>query len=320
MPRVLASSSCDAYEILMSTDTNHHPPFMGHLLELRCRRCCDVITQAEGLGKMLNIRICRLHTVVARQVLELLVIVLSTISLSSPLAAAEPQTESRRLFIEFETGAIWQGRNEIQIPDTAAGTRFSLADLQDSPPIVQRRVEATWNPARRHALRFVYQPLGFSGTGSFTTPALFAGGTFSPGAPVESDYKFDSYRFTYRYLFYESSTWRVSAGATAFIRDAKVELRQAGTTASDSNVGFVPLINVNVEYRFTPRWTALVDVDGLVAPQGRAIDAAAKIRYHLTDHWSVSAGYRTFEGGVDNDDRFAFGWFHFAVASIGYRF
>ena len=89
---------------------------------------------------------------------------------------------------------------------------------------------------------------------------------------------------------------------------------------TDSNVGFVPLLSFNAEYRFAPRWTAVVDVDGLIAGQGRAIDAAAKIRHDLTDHWSVSTGYRTFEGGVDNSERFAFGWFHFAVASIGYRF
>ena len=247
-------------------------------------------------------------------------IITCLVGIETPAVAADLETDTRRFQIEFETGAIWQGRNEIHIPDSAAGTRFSLADIQDSTPIVQRRVEATWYPSRRHALRFVYQPLGFSGTGSFALPVLFAGGTFASGAPVESDYKFDSYRVTYRYLFYESSTWRLSAGATAFIRDAKVELRQAGSTSTDSNVGFVPLLSVNAEYHFAPRWMAVVDVDGLVAPQGRAFDAAAKIRHDLTDHWSVSAGYRTFEGGVDNGERFAFGWFHFAVVSIGYRY
>lgn len=242
------------------------------------------------------------------------------VGIETPGVAADLETDTRQFQVELETGAIWQGRNEIHIPDSAVGTRFSIADIQDSTPIVQRRVEATWHTGRRHALRFVYQPLGFSGTGPFASPVLFAGGTFAPGAPVESDYKFDSYRVTYRYLFYESSTWRLSAGATAFIRDAKVELRQAGSTATDSNVGFVPLLSLNAEYGFAPRWMAVVDVDGLVAPQGRAFDAAAKIRHDLTDHWSVSAGYRTFEGGVDNGERFAFGWFHFAVVSIGYRY
>ena len=57
-----------------------------------------------------------------------------------------PRQGPRRFQIEFETGAIWQGRNEIHIPDSAVGTRFSLADVQDSTPIAQRRVEATWYP------------------------------------------------------------------------------------------------------------------------------------------------------------------------------
>lgn len=73
-----------------------------------------------------------------------------------------------------------------------------------------------------------------------------------------------------------------------------------------------------LQYALAPRWTALVDVDGLVSPQGRAIDAAVKIRYDLTEMWYVTAGYRVFDGGVDDEDRFAFAWY--AVVSLGARF
>ena len=110
------------------------------------------------------------------------------------------------------------------------------------------------------------------------------------------------------------------SGQQVFIRDAKVELRQPGTVASDSDVGFVPLLSANLEYGITPRWTLLLDLDGLISTQGRAIDAAAKIRYALNDAWYVAAGYRVFEGGVDNDERFAFAWYNFAVVSLGVRF
>lgn len=226
----------------------------------------------------------------------------------------------KRFSLEFETGAVWQSRNEIHIPDSAEGTRFSLADLQDRSANVHRRVEATWNILSRHSLRFVYAPLNFSGTGTFTSPVIFAGGTFAPGAPVDTEYKFDSYRVTYRYQFYESERWRLKIGVTAFVRDAKVELNQQGVRASDSDIGVVPLLSANMEYALAPRWTALVDFDGLVSPQGRAVDAAAKIRYDLTNNWYVSAGYRVFEGGVDNDERFAFAWYNFAVVSLGARF
>jgi len=43
-----------------------------------------------------------------------------------------------------------------------------------------------------------------------------------------------------------------------------------------------------------------------------------KIRYDLTDAWYMTAGYRVFEGGVDND-RYAFGWYNFALISLGVR-
>ena len=225
----------------------------------------------------------------------------------------------RRFSLEVETGAIWQSRNQIQIPDSADGTRFSLTDLQGNGPGVHRRVELTWNLNPRHSLRFVYAPIGFSGSGTFSAPVRFAGETFTPGSAVDSDYKFDSYRLSYRYMIHETERWRWRIGATAFLRDAKVELRQAGRVASDSNVGFVPLVSANVEYAITPRWTALIDFDGLISTQGRAIDAAAKIRYDLNDVWYVSAGYRVFEGGVDNE-RYAFGWYNFALVSLGARF
>ncbi|MDR4472326.1 MAG: hypothetical protein MRJ92_06650 [Nitrospira sp.] len=171
-----------------------------------------------------------------------------------------------------------------------------MTDIQGNGPDAQRRVELTWNLNHRHSLRFVYAPLGFSGTGSFGVPVRFAGGTFAPGVPVDSEYKFDSYRLTYRYLLHDSERWRWRIGATAFIRDARVELRQQGTVA-DSNVGFVPLLSSSLEYDIAPRWTALLDFDGLVSTQGRAIDAALKVRYDLTDHWFMTAGYRVFEGG-----------------------
>jgi hypothetical protein len=241
-----------------------------------------------------------------------------TLSAVSPAAAAS--LSDHRVSLEFESGAIWQSRNQIQIPDNSAGTLFSLTDIQRNGPTLQRRVELTWNLAHRHAVKFVYAPLGFSGSGTFGAPVRFAGGAFAAGSLVDSEYKFDSYRLTYRYLFYESERWRWRIGATAFIRDAHVELRQHGVVASDSNVGVVPLLSASVEYDVAPRWTALVDFDGLASPQGRAIDVAVKIRYDLSDTWYMAAGYRVFEGGVDNNERYAFGWYNFALFSVGVRF
>ena len=97
--------------------------------------------------------------------------------------AQETAHHEQRFSLEFETGAVWQSRNQIQIPDSSAGTRFGLTDIQDNGPDAQRRVELTWTVNHRHSLRFVYAPLGFSGTGSFGFPVRFEDGAFAPGVP-----------------------------------------------------------------------------------------------------------------------------------------
>jgi hypothetical protein len=36
----------------------------------------------------------------------------------------------------------------------------------------------------------------------------------------------------------------------------------------------------------------------------------------IGERWSISAGYRTVEGGADVDEVYNFAWFHYAVASL----
>src|SRR5688500_19918810 len=78
-----------------------------------------------------------------------------------------------RFQVEFETGAVWQSRNEIHIPDSADGTRFDLRQLQGSGPEVQRRVEVTWNVAHRHFILLVYAEVSYTGNGTVGLPILF---------------------------------------------------------------------------------------------------------------------------------------------------
>ena len=104
------------------------------------------------------------------------------------------------------------------------------------------------------------------------------------------------------------------------LRDAEIELEQAGIQASDSNVGVAPLLNFSADWAFAKRWTAIFDFEGLAGGPGRALDLALKVRYDLTDRWSLGGGYRTLEGGVDSDDEYNFSWFNYAFVTVGYQF
>lgn len=220
-----------------------------------------------------------------------------------------------RFVIELEAGPVWQSRNNVQIPNSEAGTRFSLVDLAGSGPWPAARLYLTWNITDRHSVRALLAPLSYTETGAFTGPVEFAGAAYLPRDPVEGTYKFNSWRLGYRYRFRDRERLKLSVGFTAKLRDAKIELRQRSTTSKDTDVGFVPLLYLGADWRLAERWHLLFDFDGLAGGPGRAFDVALKLHYAGGEHWGLSAGYRTLEGGADVESVYNFAWLHYAVVS-----
>jgi hypothetical protein len=241
------------------------------------------------------------------------------------LAVAAPSRASDsgrdpRFVAELEGGAVWQSRNDAQIPNNADGTRFSLIDVTGKGPWPAVRLYVTWNINARNSLRALAAPLSISETGLLPETVNFAGGEFDPGVPTDATYQFNSWRLGYRYRFHDGRRWAWWVGFTAKIRDAKIELRQGDNSARKTDVGFVPLLHVEGLYRFSDRWRVVLDADALAGGPGRAEDVSLKLYADITDSWSVSAGYRTVEGGADVDEVYNFAWLHYAVLSASYRF
>jgi hypothetical protein len=106
-------------------------------------------------------------------------------------------------------------------------------------------------------------------------------------------------------------------GFTGKIRDAEVRLTQGALRESKSNVGFVPLLHFQANRALSENWLFRFDFDGLAAPQGRAFDLAFFIERSLEwNNLSAFGGYRTLEGGADNDEVFNFAWIHYAVLGL----
>jgi len=225
-----------------------------------------------------------------------------------------------RFAVELEGGPVWQSRNDVQIPNDDSGTRLSLVDVAGTGPWLGARLYLTWNISERHGVRGLLAPLSYTENGTLDESVDFVGETYLPGVPTEATYQFNSWRLTYRYRFHQSDRWQWWVGFTAKVRDAKIELRQGETTSHDSNVGFVPLLHLAADWRFAQRWHLLLDLDALAGGPGRAEDLAFKVALDVSDRWTLTAGYRTVEGGADTDDVYTFAWFHSAVVSGIYRF
>lgn len=221
---------------------------------------------------------------------------------------------SDRFNVILELGASWQHRNDVKInPDT--GTYFEF-DQYDPGPFFHYRTEAYYHFNERHALRAVYAPLEIEVTGTPDRNIQYDGQVFSANQPLTVNYQFNSYRLGYVYTVYNQSPQIFKVGITGKIRDAFIELRQGALQENYDNVGFVPLLYFAYQFQFHPVWHFYSDLDFAAAPQGRAIDLALKLRRQVRENAFVGLGYRTLEGGADNDKVFTFSWFSYAVLDV----
>jgi hypothetical protein len=227
--------------------------------------------------------------------------------------------QSPRVLLELEGGAAWQSYNDVQIPNNASSTRFSLRDVAGGGPWPAGRAYLTWNVNDRHGLRLLAAPFSITEDGTSAEPISFAGANYSALQPLRATYTFNSYRVSYRYRFRATEQTKAWVGFTAKLRDAQVKLVQGSVTSQKDDLGFVPLLHFAVERKVADKWQVDFDADALAGGPGRAVDASLKLGYDPGGAWMVRAGYRTVEGGADVDEVYSFAWLHYGVASLVWR-
>jgi hypothetical protein len=256
-----------------------------------------------------------LHSILRTSPLPWLAALAALVPATAPAVESAPPSPA----LTVELGAAWQLRNTAQVSNEPPNTRFKIDELTGDGPYPAGRVVLDWPLNEKHRLRFLIAPLGIDETGIASQPIVFRDTTFAPG-PIDVKYQFDSYRASYRYVFYERERWTWSGGGTLNIRDAEIRLQQGTLTRVRKNTGVVPLLALEGEWRFAPGWYGLLDFEGLAAPQGRAIDVALKLGYDVTSNISVAGGYRILDGGADNDDLYTFARFDSAVLGLTWKF
>jgi hypothetical protein len=239
------------------------------------------------------------------------------IALCLPVLRAQPQPG--RSFIEMETGGVFLGYCDVAIPGDA-GTRFSLTDDLSTKSSLFLRLRAGFKLGARHSIVLLYAPLSLEGSGRVPYPVNFFGVTYPADTPLRSVYRFNSYRITYRYGLKTGENLKFGVGFTAKIRDAAISLGGGGRESEKTNVGFVPILNFLLEWRFSPAWRLLLEGDALAAPQGRAEDVFIGLVYQKNQDWAIKAGYRILEGGADNIQVYNFALLNYLAVGATFYF
>ena len=234
---------------------------------------------------------------------------------SGPVAAADPSVSLRLLI-----GSSWQARNDVQIPNSDLGTRFSLEEAAGQGPVTAARFEVNWAINDKHGIRVLLAPLSYTETVMFNQPVAFVGESFGTGQTTEATYRFNSWRLGYHYALMRSERASVKIGATLKVRDAEIRLKQGDTESFDDDVGLVPLLYLAGSYQLNDRWSVRADLDGLAGGPGRAIDLGVALDYSIAKRWQVGAEVRVLDGGADTDDVYNFARFNSAAIAISTGF
>lgn len=218
-------------------------------------------------------------------------------------------------FADLEAGVAWAGYDDVQIP-AASGTRFSLVrDVPASPaPWFRVRLGATMG---RNVVFATAAPLRLAAEGTPAKDVRFAGATFPAGAPVRGEYRFDSYRLTWRYAVVDRARWQAAVGLTAFVRDASIRLAGAGGVARKDDLGFVPLVSFRIAGRATERLGASLDGDAIAgAGPGRAEDVELAALWKAGPGVVARVAWRVVEGGADVPSVYNFALVHHVGAGL----
>ncbi|WP_420150200.1 hypothetical protein [Spirosoma sp.] len=218
--------------------------------------------------------------------------------------------------LDLESGlVVGTNYNRVRIPNQG-GTLVNLTDNLTVNPTVFYRARLNYTFANRHTLSVLYAPLTVQYKGAFDQPVNYNNQIFEANRPLTVDYKFNSYRLTYRYDFITGSRWRVGAGLTAKIRDANIRFANESVQTDYSNIGFVPLVHLYAAYQPSERWSIWLEGDALGSRFGRAEDVFVGGAYHISRAIGLKAGYRVVEGGADVEDIYNFTWINYASVGL----
>lgn len=241
------------------------------------------------------------------------------ISLAVSILLLSSFSLNAQINIDFETGLVSTGYNDVRIPGDQ-GTFLSLKDDLKPGSDIYYRIKLNYTFGSAHTLSMLFAPLTVKSEGRLNKDVNFAGKIFSANTELSGSYKFNSYRLTYRYDFVQNPGFEFGLGFTAKIRDARIALSSQNISAEKTNVGFVPIINFRLFWHISNEFGLLFEGDGLAAKQGRAFDVLLSASYNLSDKIGLKAGYRVLEGGADNDEVYNFALLHYLSFGVSYEF
>jgi hypothetical protein len=234
---------------------------------------------------------------------------------ASPAAAQIPADRATGETYHVEVGGyFWSPSPDISITSESLGIVGSRIDFVEDLGIEDQRftqLKVVLRPATKHKFRFEYTPINYDAVGTLRRNIVFNGINFPAVLPVETELKWNAYRFGYEWDFIYRERGFFGVILEAKYTDVEATLTNVLDTefiharAPIPAIGAIGRVYVVPNISITGEFSAFKLPDSIDENySGRYFDFDLYGTVNFTDHFGAQLGYRSFDVfyKVDEDE------------------
>lgn len=233
----------------------------------------------------------------------LLALTLSLTSFGATLESISPDAK-----VQFRSEAWFNSVDgDITVEQAGIGTTVDLEDDLGFDDETSSGFQLNFRPWRKTIFGVGYRKLDYTGSSTLSRDIDFGGTTYTIGVDVDSEMELAVYDIDFRHALIQVGNSELCWGVGVSIVDVDVSVEgdPGGGTVKESESALLPIPGLAIGGRLQPIDLLYfrAEARGVYAgSSGHVVDAEAAVGANLTRYFSVEAGYRIFDFGVDIDD------------------
>lgn len=217
-------------------------------------------------------------------------------------AGRRERRKSTRWRFEFDFGPAYLIENRVSAP-SATGTTFDLDNFdKNNDPTPYARLAIAYQLDARQSMRLDFVPFESRDTGTSPVPITFGGQTFPANETLVSSWRQTEVRAGWLYDLQPSGDWIAKAGFDLLFNRTVIQL-QTDTESIGSSadaIVFWPLLRTSLGYRFTPKLSGVVDVEGIYLGDNWYLQSLIGLNYDVNKSWALTAGYAYYGRRIES--------------------
>ena len=196
---------------------------------------------------------------------------------------------------------FWNPNLDATISSESLGIIGSDIDVKTDLGYVDKSIREfrfTLKPARKHKFRIAYTPIDYTGDVLLSREIIFNGIAFNVGLPIQTEFKWNTWRFGYEYDFVSNDKGFFGIILEGRYVDAQLSLNSPIDNEFAQAKGPVPAVGAIGRVYVHKHVSITGEVTGMKVPEiqdyvGSFFDIDVYGTFNVNQYFGVQAGYRS---------------------------